>query len=202
MYLSNKPGKTSNGLPVIESDAQYNDALDLVSRNSQPFVAKFNAGIELETKERETALQDAKIFDNMDIYRPDMAAGYFTAGLFYYLAGDSDTAQERLNQSLADSPLVNNIKTFEDKEKVEAVVADCHHMLSLIFFDHHDYAKAVEQADAAIEHLSKRESYYFARAQAEVQLKQIPAAKADIAKALKLNPNYLPATRLLGFLNH
>lgn len=202
MALSNKPGQTANGLPVIENDPQYNDALDQVSRNSQSFIGKFNSGVELEPSEREIALRDAKIFDNMDTYRPDMSAGYFTAGLFYYLAGDTDTAENRLTQSLADSTLPNNLKTFEDKEKVEAVVADCHHMLSLISFERHDYKHAVEEADLAIQHLDKRESYYFARAQAEVQMQQEHAAKKDLAKALELNPNYLPASRLLGFLNH
>jgi tetratricopeptide (TPR) repeat protein len=202
MALSNKPGQTSNGLPVIENDAQYNDALDVVTRNSQSFIGKFNAGLELESSDREVALKDAKIFDNMDTYRPDMAAGYFTAGLFYYLAGDTDSAENRLTQSLADSTLPNNLKTFEDKEKVEAVVADCHHMLSLVFFDRHDYKRAVDEADLAIQHLDKREAYFFARAQAEVEMKKIPAAKADLEKSLQLNPNYLPSSRLLGFLNH
>ena len=202
MGLSNRPGRSSNGLPVIESDGQYNDSLDLVTRTSQVGVGKFNTGVELDQSDRETCLQDAKIFDNMDAYRPDMEAGYFTAGLLYYLGGDSDTAEARLSQAISDANLPGNIKTFDDRTKIEAVTGDCHHMLSLIYFDRHEYEKALDQANVAIQHFSKREGYYFCRAQAEVQLKKIPEAKSDLVSALKINPNYLPATRLLDFLQH
>ena len=200
MALSNRPGAMSNGLPAIESDSQYDDALDLVTRTSRTAVGKFNTGIELDQTDKETALKDAKIFDNMDTYRPDLEAGYYTAGLLYYLAGYSDLAEQRLSQALMDANLSGNLKSFDDTSKVTAVTADCHHMLSLIYFDRHDYKNAVEQAGIAIDTYPKREGYYYARAHAEVELKKLKEAKTDLAQALKLNPNYQPALSLLKLL--
>ncbi len=201
MILSNRPGKLPNGATVVESDAQFNDALDQVTRTSRPAVEKFNEGQELEPADRDIALTDAKIMDSMNAYRPDLEAGYYAAGLLYFLAGDTDTADQRLNQALADSPLPSNLKTFDDTAKVEAVTADCHHLLSLVAYGRHDYQKAIEEADLAIKHHDGREGYYFARAQAEVQLKLVPKAKADLEKSLKINPAYENSTRLLKFIS-
>lgn len=201
MFLSNRPGKLPNGADVIESDAQYNDALDRVSRESRPFVEKFNIGEELDPHDRDVARTDAKIFDSMDAYRPDMEAGYYTAGLMYYLSGDSTTAELRLSQALLDANLPSNLKSFEDTSKIESVTAECHFLLSLICFDRHDYEKAIDEANLAIKHHEGRESYYFARAQAEVQLKKLAEAKADLQKSLKINPAYLKSQRLLKFLS-
>ena len=202
MILSNRPGRLPNGANVVESDAQYNDALDQVAKTSRPAVEKFNMGQEIEPADRDIALADAKIMDSMDAYRPDMEAGYYTAGLMYFLAGDSDTAEARLNQALLDSALPSNLKTFDDTTKVEAVTADCHHLLSLIAYGKHDYTKAIEEANLAIKHRDGREAYYFARAQAEVQLKQMSQARADLEKSLKINPAYLNSDRLLKFISH
>ena len=201
MFLSNRPGKLPNGANVVESDPQYNDALDQVARTSRPAVERFNTGQEIEPADRDIALADAKIMDSMDAYRPDMEAGYYTAGLMYYLAGDSDTAEQRLTQALMDSSLPSNLKTFDDTTKVEAVTADCHHILSLIAYGRHDYKKAIEEANLAIKHHDGREGYYFARAQAEVQLKQLAEAKADLTKSLKINPAYENSIRLLKFIS-
>jgi tetratricopeptide (TPR) repeat protein len=131
----------------------------------------------------------------MNAYHPDMTAGYFEAGLLYYLGGDTDTAEARINQALADEYQPFNVKVGT-KAALDAVIADCHHMLSLIDFDHHDYIAAGKEAERALRILNTRESYFIARAQAEVQLNMIKEAKKDIASALKLNPTYLPATRL------
>ena len=202
VLLSNRTGRMSNGMPVIESEVQYDDVLDRVTRLTPTAVGKFNTGQELDQSDRDAALEGAKSFDTMNAFRPDMAAGYYEAGLLYYLAGDSDRALERLNQSLVDAPLPSNLKMEGDKSKVDTIVGECHHMISRIAFDRHEYKLAVDEANTALTHTTTREGYYFARAQAEVQLNQIPAAKKDLASALKINPAYLPATRLNDFLKH
>ncbi len=198
-----------NGMPVIESDTQYSDALEHVSQITSTPVGKFNQWIDLDQADKDTARQGAEIFDTMDAYRPDMAAGYFEAGLLYYIAGDSDTALNRLNQSLEDAPLPGNLKMEGDKLKVEAIVADCHHMISMILFDRHDYKTAADEASLAIQHMSTHPSsfvaaanYFVARARAEVQLNQNPAAKKDLAAALKLDPTNAMALRVSKFLSH
>ncbi len=202
LFLSNRPGKMANGLAVIESEAQYNYALEKVTKSTPTAVGKFNMGLELEQADKDAALEGAKTLDAMNAFRPDMAAGYFEAGLLYYLSGDTDTALERLNQSLVDAPLPGNLKMEGDKSKVDAIVADCHHIISMIAFNRNDYKLAVDEANMSLAHSKPHASYYFARAQAEVQLNQIAEAKKDVAAALKLDPNYLPATRLNHFLKH
>jgi tetratricopeptide (TPR) repeat protein len=201
IFLSNRPVRMANGEQIIESEEQYNYALGQVAKSTPAAVGKFNVGEELETADKEIALKGAKTFDSMNAFRPDMSAGYFESGLLYYLGGDTETAEARLNQAIADKSQPVNIKQGTQAD-LDAVIADCHHMLSLIAFDHHDYKKAGEEAEKALLILKTRESYYIARAQAEVQLKMLPQAKSDVASALKLNPTYLPATRLNGFLNH
>jgi len=189
-----------NGQAVIESESQYDDWLARVSKSSQTAVGKFNTGQALDDNDKATSLENAKILDNMSAYRPDMAAGYFEAGLLYYLAGDTDTAFLRINQSIQDAWLPGNIKMTGDKEKIEAVLADCHHMLSMIQFDRHQYQKAFDEANLAIKQLSTRPTYYVARANAEVQLSKVADAKKDLAQALKLDPACATALRLDKFL--
>jgi hypothetical protein len=202
VFLTNAPTRTENGVPVISSVKEYDAALVKVTQSTPPAVSKFNMGLELEQADKDVALEGAKIFDSMNAYRPHMSAGYLEAGLLYYLSGYSDLAVERLKQGLADAPVSAKLNATGDPKKMEGVLADCHHLLSLIAFDRHDYKSAVNEANMALLHVTTRESYYMARAQAEVQLNWIPEAKRDVALALKLNPNYLPAQRLDGFLKH
>lgn len=200
VYLSNRPSTTSNGLPIVQGDADYDNALAKVKDSTQTAVGKFNVGVELEQADKDAALNGAKTFDLMNAYRPNMSAGYFEAGLLYYLSGNSDTALDRLKQSLADANLPANIKKAGDKEKLLDVLANVHHIVSLIAFDKHEYKAAAEEATTALTIVPKRESFFFARAQAEVQLNKIAEAKKDLTEALALNPGYLPAGRLDDFL--
>lgn len=201
IVLSNRPSQMPNGTQIIESEEQYNYALSQVSQMTPGAVSKFNMGIELEQPDKDAAKKGALIFDSMNAFRPDMTAGLFEAGLLYYLSGDTDTALSRLQQAIADESQPVNLKAGT-KAALNAVIADCHHMLSVIAFDRHDYTKAADEANIALHSSPPRESYYFARAQAEVQLNRISDAKKDLKEALKLNPSYVPATRLDGFLKH
>lgn len=202
LILSNRRGQMPNGMPEIQSDAQYEEALEQITKSTPTAVGKFNTGVDLDQADKDAALQGAKTFDTMNAYRPEMAAGYFEAGLLYYLAGDSDTARNRIGQSLADAPMPENLKMSGDTVKVEGVVADCHHILSLIDFDGRQYKQAAEEAGLAIQHMANRENYYVARARAEIQLNDSADANKDLAKALSLNPNSPMALKLKDFLAH
>lgn len=202
LFLSNRPARMPNGMPVIESEEQYNYALQKVTQSTPTAVGKFNVGLDLDQKDKDVCLEGAKTFDTMNAFRPDMAAGYFEAGLLYYLGGDTDSALSRLDQCLANADQPFNLKTEKDKAAVDAVVADCHHMLSLVAFDRHDYQTALQEANAAFAKVKPRPGYYVARARAEIQLNKNSEARKDVSAALKLDPSYLPAHSLDGFLKH
>ncbi len=190
LALSNRSGTMPNGVPIIASDEAYQDALNRVLVRTNKAVRKFNTGQELGAQDRADALWGAKTFDAMNAWRPEPAVGYYEAGFLYYLAGDTDRCSLNLTQSIYNSALPANNSSANDRFNVEGIIGDTHHLLSLIAFDRHDYQTSVKEATIALQHRIDHQQYYLARARAEVQLNQKPAAEKDLGDALKLDPNY------------
>ncbi len=220
LVLSNRPAVMPNGEKVISNDGDYSASLQQALTLSHDGVAAFNTGQELDRKQKDDVLKAAKILDNMNVYRQEEAAGFFEAGLLYYIVGNSDTALLRIQQSLANSQLIPKVRTEKTQAALEGIIGDAHHILSMMAFDQKDYNRAVTEINEALRHV-QRPNIFVARARAELQIadlylktqpksksdgdlakKATEAAQDDINTALNLDPNNPMALRLNGLMNH
>ncbi|MDR3689478.1 MAG: hypothetical protein P4L46_08880 [Fimbriimonas sp.] len=206
LILSNRTTLMPNGESIIVSESDYNNSLREVISLSHDGVANFNVGDDVDQKQKDDLHRAIKILDNMNEFKQTEAAGYFEAGLLYYIVGDSDTAKQRILQALSNAQLTPNLTTAAQQANLEGVLADAHHILGLIAFDHHDYNTAMQEVDLALDHVKKshliRPNIYVCRARVELELKKTKQAQEDIEAALASDPNSPQALRLKDFIQH
>jgi len=216
VWLSNMIA-THNGRQVIVTPDQFKQQAEVGADLAQPGVSNFNMGKEITPQQRKDLERAAGIFDSLDDYKPTESAGYFEAGLCYYLIGDTDTALNRVQQSLNNAAVNPPLDTVQGRANLEGVVGDCHHLISLIAFDRKQYDMAISESSAALQHRNDRPLYYVARARAEIEKSSqdqqktgkvsaddkalVKAASSDLKAALKLYPNFPPAVQLEGLVS-
>ena len=205
LLLSNKTTTMPNGEPIIVSESDYNASLREVINLTHDGVANFNVGQEIDGKQKDDIRKAIRILDNMNVFKQTEAAGYFESGLLNYIVGNSDVANQQIQQALANAQLVPNLKSKTDQANLEGVIGDAHHILSLIFFDKHDYQTALKEVDEALKHV-KRPNIFVARARINLELsktdpKKKESAQDDINSALSMDPNCPLALKLNGFMS-
>ncbi len=200
VLLSNRTTTMPNGEPVIISESEYNASLREVINLSHDGVANFNVGVELDSKQKEDIRKAIRILDNMNIFKQTEAAGYFESGLLNYIVSNTDVATLQIQQALANSNLTTSLKSKSDQANLEGVIGDCHHILGLIAFDHHDYATALKEVDEALLHV-KRPNIFVARARIDLEMKKKDAAQDDINSALAMDPANPMALKLNELLH-
>jgi len=201
MLFSNRTATMPNGEHIIISESDYNAALRDVTNLTHDGVANFNVGQEIDGKQKDDIRRAIKILDNMNVLKQTEAAGFFASGLLNYIVGNSDVAMLHLNQALANSQLVPNLRSKTDQANLEGVVGDTHHILSLIYFDRHDYQTALTEVNEALKHV-KRPNIFVARARINLQLNHKQAAQDDVNSALAMDPNCPQALKLNDFMHH
>jgi len=89
---------------------------------------------------------------------------------------------------------------------LEGTLADAHHILSLIAFDHHEYSNAMKEINESLKIVTEnnldRPNIYVARARTEIELKDLAAAHKDVDKALATQSTNPQALKLNDFLHH
>lgn len=207
ILLSNRTASIPGVGEVILNDAEYNDAKAKMEDLSLARVDSFEAGQPLSKDDFEKLREASKLLDKMDAYKPEYATTFYLSGKIHHILGEDQIAVERFRQSLYNVPLdVAERKAIAGQ--IYDMSADANYHLSLLLLQQHDLKGAFEAADAAVKGVpstslerGRRLSVYLtARASAENELRQLPAAKADLIQATKLDPMNRQASSLLRFV--
>jgi tetratricopeptide (TPR) repeat protein len=199
MYMSNREVTTPEGVPLISNVSQYNDTLRRAVDLSKGPLEAYDLGDELTAGQLNDLREAARLYDGVDLFWPTKFAPYLPAGKIYYILGDQELAQERLQQCIENAPLEQDPSV---RGVVNATVYEAHYSLSLVKFALGDYKAAYAEANIAASGVPNSANYLAARASAAVQLKKVAEARKDVEQALKLDPNNKKSLQLQTLLSH
>lgn len=189
VFLSNRTVTTPEGLPVIGDADSWGATIHEAEELSKNHFIAADRGEELTDADRADLRKAAKLFDSANRFFPMKIGPFVGAGKAYQLTGELEAADERLRQAISN---VQYAKTESDRNNV----IEAQRLLSEVKARENDWDSAFKLADAAVKAAPNAPQYLATRASAEIQLKKLNEAAADIALALKLDPTNRDALRL------
>lgn len=181
LVLSNRPVKTPDGLDVIDNPDAYNAVVKKAEQLSRPIFEAADRGESLTEQQKADLRQSIRYFDEMDVYQPTRVGAFIGAGKAFQLLGDFEQADERLRQCISNAQ-------YDQTTTGKLTVIEAQHLLSEVRGMQGKWKDAFDLADQTIKAMPNSAVYLGTRASAEIQLNRIPEAKADIVKALVLDP--------------
>jgi tetratricopeptide (TPR) repeat protein len=189
LLLSYRPVKTPDGLDIITNIETYNTSLKQAEALSKTSFEASDRGQDLTPAQNADLLKAAKIFDAMNVFLPAKVGPYLGAGKAYMILGDNERADERLRQCMSNAQ-------YDQSDAGKATVIEAEYLLSLVRGLENDWKTAYDLANDAAKSVPNSAYYLAARASANLQLKRVKEAKADLAKALMIDPTNRKALQL------
>lgn len=183
-------GQNSSERPLILSDDEYNEYSRKAHDLSFDILKHKDVGSTVTSDERTKLLRSALIFDGMADYQPTNITSYLGAAKCHLLLGQDDAAISRLMAGLKHMP--ENPNAVQKDSSVEA-----RYLLSVAYFDKHDYPAALKWINEAISMFGSSPIYYSQRAAIFGELRQLDAEQADLELALKLDPHHEKSLALM-----
>lgn len=194
MLLSNREPAGPDGTTLINNPSHYTQVLREAEDLVQVPFEMFDSGNDLSDKDRADLRKATKLFESLNQFQPTKIGPYLGAAKAYQILGDYESAERDLQQVL------NNIPIYENNDNGKRAAIEALYVMSLVKFGQGNYEEAFKNADLAVTAAPKVPNYRLARASAEVQLKKLDDAKADLQAALELDPGHPKAKRLLKFI--
>jgi len=194
VLLSNRPAVSPEGVPIVGNGDQYADVLSQVKQLTEGPIRKSNMGEPLSPEELVDLRHAAGLVDSLNAFQPTIFAPYLLAAKVYQLLGKTETAEQRVRQSIlngnAELKACLDNKDIRRADEVRLTLTEAHYVRSVLLVQMREYSIALDEANAVIESVPNSPTYLSARASALVQLNRVAEAKRDIAAALKLDPNH------------
>ncbi len=213
MYFSDRPVETREGVTLPRTRAEWNKLNQESSDLVLDVFDRADKGQDITDADREKLREAAKKFEAMRAYEGRQIAPSFGAGKCYMLLGEHQLAADRLAQSwenrLVDPRRDEEIYRLTAIEGAalasEATLALAAQEVSAMNTNAGSgqkaeaeearkravilYQRAYSLADEAIKLVPTAPRYLAARGQAALAAGRVPEAKADLAKALRLDAN-------------
>lgn len=187
-----------SGLHIIRSGDEYNEVLKKAFALSNGPLVKVDRGEILSNDEMTKLRQAAVMYDELNLFHPEMMATYVASGRIHLLMGEESVAESDFKQAINNAPMQTNAATFT---QVRALLDQAHEFLAQCLFQDKDWQGCYDESNEAIAINPGAPNNYVVRARAEIQLQNIMGAKADLTSVLKMDPHNVPARDLLWFLN-
>jgi len=173
---------------------QYVQLMQHAAKTSGETLVKWEAHEPLSGDDRIALAKAADDFDKMVKLKPTSWTAHHGAGSVRCALEQWDEAIPHLKYAV-EHPIQN-----PSKDDTSAM-AHAHYLYSQALFFKHDYVDAEQEATAAIEGEHDAD-YYYARAQARVQMHKIEDAESDLRTAIDIVPNNPRANELLKFISN
>lgn len=213
MYLSDRPVETRDGVILPRTRTEY----EKLNKESSDLVleifSRADNGQEITESDRAKLRDGAKKFEAMKAFEPRQVAALFGSGKCYLLLGEYQLAADRLAQSW-ENRMVDPMKDMEAVRltAIEAAVLASEATLELAAEEVSTmntnaasgqgpeaeesrkralilYGRAYTLADDAVKLVPNAPRYLAARGQAALAAGKKEDAKADLTKAIQLDPN-------------
>ena len=213
MYFSDRPDETRDGVILPRTRAEYEKLNKDSSELALEVFARADAGQPLTEADKGKLKEAIKKFEAMKAFEPRQVAAFFGAGKSYMLIGENQLAADRLSQAW-ENRMVDPQKDMEAVRltAIEAAALASEATLELAAQEVSTmntdtasglkaeaeesrkkaqilYQRAFSLADEAVKLVPNAPRYLAARGQALLAAGRKAEAKADLAKALRLDPN-------------
>lgn len=194
IMLSNRPAKTSDGIPVVADDNAYNQTAQQALQLGTNIVPAYDRGDPISDADQRTMLKSGQLLDAANGWHPERAGFFLEAGRAYLIAGQTEAADERLRQCISNGARRGTDISTEG-------IAEAMFLLSICRGQENEWKSAYELVNAADKGRPNVATYITQKASAALQLKQKDEAKTLLAKALAIDPNYKRAQQLKMLLD-
>jgi Flp pilus assembly protein TadD len=178
-----------DGVALLRDDREYQATLDRVHRlTSGPFQS-VREGKPLNDGEKQRVVEAQRAIESLVGFAPTKYSLYVLRGLAHAALEEKGEAARSFRQALELVPP-------EPSEADLFVVGQVHTQLSRLHFDSGDFEAAAREAALAVEASPNDIEGYVALASAQIQRRQIDAAKETLEAAQRLDP-YFPRVRQL-----
>lgn len=147
----------------------------------------------LEPVERENIARAAAMWKRLADYKPRSLAFAYGAGMSWLVVDEFAKAEPLLRQAVANAPQTLNPDTRQ-------LLADTYYALSRTQLSLKKPQEAIDSASQAIKLQPRLPDYFWARASAYAEQREMAKAEADLRNALKLDPQHAKSQALLRFL--
>ena len=199
LVVSNQTAPLPDGGEAILNDAQYQSGVEKMQSLSEDRIRSFDAGETLTTDDKAKLREAGTLLDRLNAYAPLMASLYFISGKIHHILGEDEVAEQMFRQCTLGIPKQAAAQP-DNAPTLNATGAEAAFQLSELLVVRRDFKGALEQADAAVAGVPQSSPYHTARASALNELRRTAEAKAELRKALALDPANARAARLLRFI--
>jgi tetratricopeptide (TPR) repeat protein len=201
LLLSNQAPKAANGGDAIVTDSQYEAARVQMEGLSLDRIRRFDAGVPLSSDDFVKLRQASDIIDRMMAFAPLQSGLQFLSGKIHHALGEEDLAEDRFHQCVLIVPNDARLHPAKDNE-IREEGAECGYQYSQLLLLKRRTQAAFDAADDAVKVVPRNPEYLTARASALNEMRRTAEAKADLNKALKIDPSNTRAKGLLHLIEH
>jgi len=198
-----------DAVPVIRTQAEYDNYVIEAQKLSQEPMKKFDAGEPLSEVEKKDLQQALFLFEGMAAFDPTGPNSYlpfFASGKINHTLGNYQRSLENFQQCISVAPtrgkptkLTPDIS--EDDRVLLMTIAEARYLASLCYFELRDFGDAAHQANLANQIVPNSANYRVAEARAELEIGNEMKAVQLIAEALYIDPNHKIAQQVAKLLN-
>lgn len=180
-------GKPSD-IPVIASGAEYTDLLSKAEGLSKDALAKYEAGLPLDEKDKKQLKEAHDIFEGLIAFNPQGFGPYFGAAKIYDALGKPDLAAPYYESFLQYGPP-------RPTADVKRLNAEAYYCLGRYFEAHGEFDKVADAAEKAFR-LYREPDYLALIASVRLRDRRIKEAREFVDEALAKQPGHPRATQL------
>lgn len=194
IMLSNRPARTSDGIPVVVDDAAYVQTAQQALQLGSQIVPAYDRGDTISDADQRTMLKAGQLLDAANNWHPERAGYFLESGRAYLIAGQTEVADERLQQCIKNGARQGTDISTEG-------IAEAMFLLSICRGMENEWTSAYELANAANKGRPNVATYITQKASAALQLKHLDEAKTLLTQALAIDPSYKRAQQLKMLLS-
>lgn len=184
---------TSDGVPAIRSQGEYQQTLADAQKLSQTHIEAFRNGEELDPRAIAELKQARKLFQAMLEFNSNNVAPVFGAGEIDNALGDYESAARNYRQAI-------NLMPDNPSDLVISIVAEAHNQLANILITQTKYHEADVEASAAVQLNPTHAPFLVTLAASKVQEGETADAKRLCMEALKIDSSNAHALGILRML--
>jgi tetratricopeptide (TPR) repeat protein len=189
---------TPDGLEAIQSVDEYQTTLKQADAIWKDRMIKVDRGEKLTADDLQQLKKAEVLYERLGYFEPKTTGIGFAIGRIDVCFGEIGKAEDEFKQTIFNSKLDDNKKQGPAEE---SLVGETHYFLAECYEEQNVWPSALDESNQAIVINPDRPNYFYVRARAEVQLKQVPEADADLKKALDMDPTNEPAMTLYEMIH-
>ncbi len=193
LYQDNGPG----GEHIINNPQEYLDVLREAGGLSVDPMSRYERSEKLSAEDVIKLRKAATLYDELERFKPKEMGPYVIGGRVHLALGEFSVAELQFKQAIDDVPVQDNTTSTV---VVHSLAADAHAYLAECYEEENKWKEALSEVQKAIALNANQPDYFYDRARAEIQLKQLRAAESDLKHVLTVDPLHARAASLLRFL--